>query len=84
MDKDLIKDLSDDGDQARGYEVKCIAMRLFSVMSSLDPRGAECVRLSYFEDKSNREIARLLGVSEARISQLIQRAVLTMHELCVT
>lgn len=47
---------------------------LLSALEQLDPRDRMVLRLHYFRGMRLKEIGRLLGVSEARVSQIHHRA----------
>lgn len=65
-------DTSITGEQA--YEKEIFNERLHQAIDSLTKRQKEIVIKVYFEDKSQVEIARELGVSEAIISKTMKRA----------
>ncbi len=54
---------------------------LHAAVEELPPREAAIVRMRYFQDLSTKAIARAMGLSEARISQLHTRATLRLKDL---
>lgn len=52
--------------------------RLRQMLAELSPRAAEIFSLRYFEDHSNTEIARLLGISRTSVAVTLHR---TRHTL---
>ena len=52
-----------------------IAQRLDRLVSELSPRAKEIIKLSYFEDLHNSEIAKLLGIKEKTVTNIKERAV---------
>ncbi|HEX9668572.1 MAG TPA: sigma-70 family RNA polymerase sigma factor [Thermoanaerobaculia bacterium] len=51
-----------------------LAARLRAALTRLPPKSAEIFTLRYFEERSNLEIARLLGVSQTSIAVILHRA----------
>ncbi|HEX5761345.1 MAG TPA: sigma-70 family RNA polymerase sigma factor [Thermoanaerobaculia bacterium] len=51
-----------------------LAGRLRAALTRLSPKSAEIFALRYFEERSNLEIARLLGVSQTSIAVILHRA----------
>lgn len=49
-------------------------------MDALDPREREIVRLRYFEDLSQREIAERVGVSQMHVSRLLRASIAEMRQ----
>lgn len=53
--------------------------RIRAALDSLPPRECTVLSLTYFENLSGQEIARVLGVSESRVSQIKRRALATLR-----
>ena len=51
-----------------------LAARLRAALTRLPPKSAEIFTLRYFEERSNLEIARMLGVSQTSIAVILHRA----------
>lgn len=49
------------------------------LMARLPPREREIVRLRFFEDRSQAEIAELIGISQMHVSRLLRRALESMR-----
>jgi RNA polymerase sigma factor (sigma-70 family) len=64
----------------RRFEIFDAASVVGPALASLPPREQEILRLHFFEDMPQREIASRLGVSDPRISQLVARAVGRMRD----
>lgn len=47
---------------------------LRQALTTLSPRSAEMFALRYFEDRDNREIARILGTSQAVVAVMLHQA----------
>ena len=43
---------------------------LFDILKKLEPRDKKIIILRYFRDKTQREIADILGVSQVQVSRL--------------
>ncbi|MBX3228587.1 MAG: sigma-70 family RNA polymerase sigma factor [Labilithrix sp.] len=50
-------------------------------VDKLPPRERSIVCMRYFEDQSSKSIATMMGLSEARVSQLLARATAQLKEL---
>ncbi|MGA9275919.1 SigB/SigF/SigG family RNA polymerase sigma factor [Ilumatobacter sp.] len=50
------------------------------LLTELEPREREIVRLRFFEEKSQQEIADLVGVSQMHVSRLLKRSFELMRE----
>ena len=53
-----------------------------SALASLEPRERELIALKFFAGLSNRELARVLGVSESNAGTLLHRAVTKLRKAC--
>ena len=67
--------LSDEGPSPlEQVESRRSGVDLRRAIEQLPPRERDIVRMRYFEDVSSKSIASTLGLSEARVSQLLSRA----------
>ena len=64
---ELIEQLRDDEDT---YQKQINRLTLAQILRTLNSRAKKIIRLRYFEDKSQAEIAEVIGVSQAQISRL--------------
>jgi RNA polymerase sporulation-specific sigma factor len=55
-------------------------MALREVMDSLDEKEKDIIRLRYFKDKTQTEIAKQLGISQVQVSRLERKILRTMRE----
>ncbi len=55
-------------------------MLLTQLMEALDPREKELIRMRYFQNKTQTEIAGILGVSQVQVSRMEKRILLRMRE----
>ena len=55
-------------------------MALKEVMDSLDEKELNIIKLRYFRDKTQTEIARQLGISQVQVSRLERKILNTMRE----
>lgn len=55
-------------------------MALREVMNSLDEKEKDIIRLRYFKDKTQTEIAKQLGISQVQVSRLERKILRTMRE----
>ena len=68
-----------DSDPLENLTKKRARDRLYEALDSLPKRDRLVLHLHYFKGMQIREISRLLGVSEARISQIHHRALVKMR-----
>ena len=69
---------SDHESPAEAYDKKEIADMLANAIDKLTEREKQVVTLYYFEDLTLKEISKILGVSESRVSQLHSKAVVKL------
>lgn len=62
-------------------ELKRSSLDVRSAVDKLPLRERAIVRMRYFDDVPSKSIASTLGLSEARVSQLLARAVVHLREL---
>jgi len=55
-------------------------MALKEVMDSLEEKEKDIIRLRYFKDKTQTEIAKQLGISQVQVSRLERKILRTMRE----
>jgi RNA polymerase sigma-B factor len=67
---------SDEGTTRRA-ELRVLVGQL---LSSLSPRDAEILRLRFFEERTQTEIAEQVGISQMHVSRLIRRCLLELRE----
>ena len=48
-------------------------LEFFSFLKELSPRQKEIIKLIYFEDKTQEEVAKIFGVSKSAINQSLNR-----------
>ena len=70
---------SDNESPAEAYDKKEIAEILAKAIDKLTDREKQVVTLYYFEDMTLKEIAKILDVSESRVSQLHSKAVVKLR-----
>ncbi len=54
---------------------------LYAAIAKLTPRQKELVRLIYFEEKSQEEVAAMLGISQCTISLTLKKAAETLKKI---
>ena len=64
---ELIDRLADEKDE---YEKQINRLDLAKALKKLNPRAKKIIKLRYFADKSQSEIAEIIGVSQAQVSRL--------------
>ena len=57
----------------RDAESRELRQQLRTALARLQPREAEIFALRFFEDHSNQEIARLLGISQVHVAVILHR-----------
>ncbi len=67
-------------DEEHPIEKSLNNMLLYSVIKDLPPRDKKIIILRYFRDKTQKEIAQELGVSQVQISRLENKILQTMKE----
>ena len=68
------------GGDDEGYELAEQRVLLRRGLDDLGAREREIVRLRYYEGLTQREIARMVGVSQMHVSRLIRRSIDTMRD----
>jgi RNA polymerase sigma-70 factor (sigma-E family) len=72
----------DDGDPRSADSAEAVELRptLFSALRTLTPHQREIVVLRYFDDRSENEVAELLGVAPGTVRSTLSRAVAQLRE----
>jgi RNA polymerase sigma-70 factor (sigma-E family) len=72
----------DDGDPRSADSAEAVELRpvLFSALRTLTPHQREIVVLRYFDDRSENEVAELLGVTPGTVRSTLSRAVAQLRE----
>lgn len=76
---DAIVELAADGTPERDLEHDSNLVRLAALTAQLPERDQELIALKYGAGITNREIARLTGLSETNVGTLLHRAVKTLR-----
>lgn len=58
---------------ATASESQALRAELRRALASLQPREAEVFALRFFEERSNQEIARMLGISQVHVAVILHR-----------
>jgi RNA polymerase sigma-B factor len=73
------------GVEETGYDLAEHRQALVAAVAGLDPRSRMIIKLRFFEDLTQLQIAERVGVSQMHVSRLITRALATLREaLAVT
>ena len=62
------------------YEKEVDRLALAQVLENINPRAKKIIKLRYFDDKSQQEIADIIGVSQAQISRLEKKILKEIRE----
>lgn len=73
----LIDKLSEEGEEDGNITEK-IALK--EALSSLDERGKKIIILRYFKDKTQIEVAKMLGISQVQVSRIEKKVLNIMRE----
>lgn len=73
----LIDKLSEEGEEDGNITEK-IALK--EALSSLDERGKKIIILRYFKDKTQIEVAKMLGISQVQVSRIEKKVLNLMRE----
>jgi RNA polymerase sporulation-specific sigma factor len=55
------------------------SISLRQLISSLDPKEQQIIILRYFDDKTQSEVAREMGVSQVQVSRIEKKVLLSMR-----
>ncbi len=55
--------------------------RLYAAIRSLSPRQQEIIHKVYFEEKSQREVAEEIGITEGTLSLTLERAISNLRKI---
>ncbi|MFZ5966174.1 MAG: RNA polymerase sporulation sigma factor SigF [Bacillota bacterium] len=75
----LIDKISESSTEDDGEVIDRIALR--EVLSKLKPRERQIIVLRYFKDKTQTEIAQVLGISQVQVSRIEKKVLSQMREL---
>ena len=81
VDDPLLGD--DAGDQTVGGHVLLDHMLLNQLLDSLSETERELIEMRYFQDKTQTEVAGVLGISQVQVSRLEKKILLRMREQLV-
>jgi RNA polymerase sigma factor (sigma-70 family) len=79
----LVEGMSDDGDLThrwKSFSGAMVRQAVEEVVSSLPPRQKQLIKLAYFSDLSNREIAQGLGITLSSVERGLRQAVSRVSE----
>ena len=62
-------------------EESCTNIDLKNALSKLTDREKDIINLLYFEDKTQMEIAHIIGISQAQVSRIIKKSLRKLREL---
>jgi RNA polymerase sigma factor for flagellar operon FliA len=79
--KGLLSDDEDDKDAASALESQDETKRITDALSQLPEREMQVVSFYYYEGLTLKEIARILGVTESRVSQIHGKAIAGLRAL---
>jgi RNA polymerase sigma factor (sigma-70 family) len=77
---DLLADDDPEGSPGERLEQEELTRLVNEAIAALPPREEVLVQALYRQGQSMREVSRLLGISESRVSQLHARAVTLLRE----
>ena len=80
---EIIKDDSPDPEETLLQKERLKQMKVLThkALKKLSPRQQEIVRMAYFEEKSQAEIARELGITEGSVSITLERAKVNLRKI---
>ena len=76
----LADKLQDERDE---YEKSINQLLLKKMLDKLDDIGKKVIRLRYYEDKTQVEVAKMLGMSQVGVSRLEKKLLMYMRESVV-
>ena len=81
VDLEEIAEIRSDEDIVEGLNVQSEAEVVKEALLKLDPEDRELVRLKYFEEVSNIEIAEIMGISANNVGVKLYRALKELKQL---
>jgi RNA polymerase sigma-B factor len=69
------------GHEDAGFQLVDDATTVATAMQTLSERERQVLRLRFFQDRTQSEIARQIGVSQMQISRILRRAITALNEL---
>lgn len=81
VDLEDIAEIRSDEDIVEGLNVQSEAEVVKAALLKLDPEDRELVRLKYFEEVSNIEIAEIMGISANNVGVKLYRALKELKQL---
>lgn len=68
--------------EEKNYTEQCInSIVIKQLLSSLNEKEAKLIHLRYFEDKTQSEIAKILGMNQVQVSRLEKKILINMRKL---
>ena len=61
-------------------EKKVNSIFLRQVLEELDDKARQSIQLRYFQDKTQTEVAKILGISQVQVSRLEKKTLLKLRE----
>jgi len=69
------------GQEDAGFQLVEDAATIAAAMQTLSERERQVLQLRFFEDRTQSEIAKQIGVTQMQISRILRRAITTLNEL---
>ena len=67
-----------------GFQLVEERTTIAAAMQTLSERERQVLQLRFFEDRTQSEIAKEIGVSQMQVSRILRRAIATLNELTLT
>lgn len=75
----LVDKLADEAESERSAEGTLNRMLIEQAMQNLDEKQRKLIELRYFQDKTQTEVANVLGISQVQVSRLEKKLLLQMR-----
>ena len=75
----LVDKLADETESERSAEGTLNRMLIEQAMQNLDEKQRKLIELRYFQDKTQTEVANVLGISQVQVSRLEKKLLLQMR-----
>jgi RNA polymerase sigma-B factor len=72
------------GQQDAGFQLVEERTTVATAMQMLSEREQQVLQLRFFQDRTQSEIAKEIGVSQMQISRILRRAIATLNQLTLT